>query len=179
MFGQVLVWCLSWYYAFLEALALTFTVLRIKFKRPNQKLSNESKGHLALKLNDGHVLKTPNLLELIEYCRSVFGVKYLTLVAGNCGFEKEIDIRGNKMNCAIYNNYELLYSTTITPQIHVNLVDNDSEALFLLKVKETLLKNDLESSNEAIYNQALKSFTCTKLNYNLYFNSFLRRFPSD
>ena len=162
MFGQVLVWCLSWYYAFVEAMVLAFTVLRIKFKRPATKLSNKSKGHLALRLNDGCVLKTANLLELIEYCRSVFGVKYLTLIAGAYGFEREIDIRGKKLNGAIYNNYELAYSSHADPQVpavQVNLVDTDSETLFLLKVKETLLRNDRQESADSVLSQSLKSFT--------------------
>ena len=159
--GQALVWCVNWYYAMVEAMRLTFTVLCIKYKRPKlEKSSHESKGHLALRLNDGQVLKTPDLLDLIEYCRSVFGVRYLTLIAGSAGFEREIDIRRpDKFSVAFYNNYQELYAKD--PQIHVNLVDNDSEALFLLKMREILSKsseNEMETE-EDVYNSALKSFT--------------------
>lgn len=162
MLGVVLVWCLNWYYAFVEAMRLTYTVLCIKFKKAKEEKSSESKGHLALRLNNnGQVLKTSDLLELIEYCRSVFGVKYLTLIAGNSGFEREIDLSGNKKEFALYNNYQELYSKD--PQIHVNLVDNDSEALFLLKVKETLSRSFESGSDEFIYNTALKSFTSTHI----------------
>ena len=161
MLGEVLVWCLGWYYFCLEAMTLAFTVLRIKFKQSSCGKSNESKGHLALRLNDGQVLKSANLIELIEYCGSVFGVKYLTVIAGNCGFEREIDLRGHesKAKCSIYNNYEQLYAGPMNPQIHVNLVDNDSEGPFLLKIKETLVRASEREPDEAVYNSALKAFT--------------------
>lgn len=185
MMEKVLICVLDLYYSLIEAIFLSFTVLRIKFKRPNhQKSLTEPKGHLALRLNDGRVLSSSDLFDLIDYCKGVFGVKYLTLIAGSGGFEREIDIREHLSNSiSIYNNYQFLYtSTTPSPKIHVNLVDNDSSSLFLLKLKETI-ETTHESTGlkvqqkEILYQSALKSFT-SNLGFVFNFNCMCR-FPSD
>lgn len=140
---------------------MSFNVLKIKFKSPKTtKLVNEVNGHLALRLNDAKVVKSEEVFEIIEYIRTIFGVKYLTLICGKFGFEREIDFWNNEKNnlkfVSFYNNHELAY-TDSRSTISVNLIDNDSESVFLLKIKENLIKSD-EDIYESIYKAAINSF---------------------
>ena len=161
MVGIFLVWCLKWFYSIIDSCKMTFKILSIKFRSPKSiKFLNEPKGHLALRLNDTKVLESEELLELIEYVGSVFGVKFLTLISGKLGFEREIDLNGNE-NISLYHNYEDLLKRD-NSAISVNLVDHDSESLFLSKLKESMKCEDYEIN----YKSAVESFTSTgyKLN---------------
>jgi hypothetical protein len=163
MLSEVLVWCLKWYFIALEMWKMTFKVLSIKYKIPKQtKHENEVKGHLALRLNDTKVLKSEELVELIQYVHTVFGIKYLTLITGNFGFEREIDI-SIYANVNLYHNYEQVAHHS-NDAISVNLVDNDSEALFLLKLKEHMSTNANElitGDYDSVYKISANSFTST------------------
>lgn len=157
MIGEVLVWGLKWYFLALEHWYLMVKVLRIKFKTPksNEIEIGEVKGHLALRLNDTCILNRDGLIELLQYVHKVFRVKYLTIIAGNYGFERELELRSLDYKGAVYYNYELAKDGD---QFYVNLVDSDSEHLFLLKLKEHVTLSYSENVN-TIYSNAIKSFT--------------------
>lgn len=161
MLGEVLIWCLKWYFIALEMWKMTFKILSIKYKSAKQaKHENEVKGHLALRLNDTKVLKSEELVELIQYVHTVFAVKYLTLVTGHFGFEREIDIT-TYPDVNLYHNYEQVarYSND---SISVNLVDNDSEASFLLKLKEYINTSEFITGDyDSVYKLSVDSFTST------------------
>lgn len=137
---------------------MAFKVLKIKFRTPNtKKFENETKGHLALRLNDTKVFKSEELFQLIEYVQTVFGVKYLTLISGTFGFEREIEIKEEKEEVDFFYNFEQIH-TVPNSKISVNLVDNDSEYLFLLKLKENIME---ENDYESVYKYTVESFTST------------------
>lgn len=158
-----LVWCLKWFYRIVENWEMVFNVLKIKFKtvKITKLFPNEPKGHLALRLNNAkEVFKGKDLLDLIEYVQMTFGVKYLTLICGTFGFERELDFRGksDKLKVSLFHNYEPIH-TTSNSTISINLIDNDSESLFLLKLKEFK-----EADYESIYRLAVNSFTSIFIN---------------
>lgn len=158
MIGEVLVWGLKWYFLAVEHWNLMVKVLRIKFKTPKSDVleNGEVKGHLALRLNDTCILNREGLIELLQYVHKVFRVKHLTIISGNCGFERELELRSVDCKCAIYYNYDLVKDGD---QFCINLVDSDSENLFLLKLKEEYIKSSSDEIVEAIYNNTIKSFT--------------------
>lgn len=163
MIGEFLVWLLQWYYICIALWNSMFQVLKIKYKtaKIERKVSEEAKGHLALRLNDFKAASSMELLELVIFVHQVFGVKFLTLIAGRQGFEREFDIRKHEINdikIRIYSNFELIHGMEAAT-VSVNLIDNDSESLFLLKLKDSIETND---SAEKIYKTTLKSFTSMK-----------------
>lgn len=166
MLGEVLVWGLKWYFLALEHWKLMCKVLGIKFKTAKQNLNDsfsELKGHLAVRLNDTCMVDRDGLCDLLKYVHDVFHVKYLTVISGNYSFERELDLQKLDENASIYYNYELIQSGT---GIFVNLVDCDSENVFLLKLKEA---SDIltEQSCEATYNATLKSFTSKRMDFTI------------
>ena len=167
MVDVLLIWVLKWFYIIVDNCKMSFNVLKIKFKSPKStKFVNEVKGHLALRLNVTKVFKSEELFELIEYARTVFGVKYLTLICGNFGFEREIDFResGNNLKLvSFYNNYEQINAVP-SSTMSVNLIDNESESLFLLKLKQNdeygcEYEDEYGDYYDKIYNSTINSFT--------------------
>lgn len=160
MIGEVLVWGSKWYFVLLELWNLMFQVLSLKFKTPKSNCGNEEiKGHLALRLNDTCILKERDLVDLLNYVHEIFRIKYLTVISGNLGFQRELEFDALACKGKIFYNYQLARDTDET-DFHVNLVDCDSENLFLLKLKEESMANE---TVENIFSIAFKSFT-SKLN---------------
>lgn len=165
MLGEILVWCLKWYYITLELWATMFKVLKIKFRTIKSAetanlVISQTKGHLAIRLNDTKVLTSSELIELIEYACKSFGVKYLTIVCGHKGFDKELELANtvNGVNISIYHNFEVV-SEHSRPMTLVNLIDVDSQTIFLSKIKA----ESINQANEAgiVYKSAVDSFTGT------------------
>lgn len=160
-------------------------VLKIKLKTPMLKVKNKNefrseKFHLALRLNNDHFeLSKQDLQQLIEYIYKIFNIKYLTIIVGKAGFEREIEENfSSGSNCSIdqkislYHNYQLIFTPSNTPTasadaIKVNLiydnnddVNSDSQNLFLLKLRECLYSNSAEVKVASkIYEAAFKNFT--------------------
>ena len=171
MLSKVVIWFLKVYFESIDSFKEMKNVLRIKFSKPLKEATKpeftEPKGHLALRLNVTRELSSAELFELVEYVHNIFGVKYLTLIAGNRGFEREIDFNLNlnnqKLFACFYHNFEQVFIPTGSDsRISVNLIDNDSETLFLLKMKEHLSKSS-EESVENISKKAMDCFTGTKM----------------
>lgn len=154
MIGKVLISCLKLYYTILDSWRIMCKVLKIKFKTSQIKPIQSTFNHLCIRLNDTKIADTRDLSELIKYVQEVINLKYLTIISGSKGFEKEIKLSSNSI---IYHNFEMV-SRRVNDQMKVNLVDNDSENLFLLKLKETLDKSiDLPESE--IFKDTVKQFS--------------------
>ena len=166
MLGRILIWLLKGYYLIGELWNSMCKVLKIKYKRPKSNLklkTEEDKGHLAVRLSDTKVAGSEELLELIGYVHKVFHVKYLTIICGGKGFEKELDLRRGSIediSFSIYHNFEVVSPVRSNAiAISVNLIDFDSENLFLSKLKD--LNNSSSDTATEIYQSALKLFTGT------------------
>ena len=153
MVGDIfLIWCLKFFYKVLDNWKMAFKVLRIKFKIPKTiKYTNEPTGHLAIRLNDTKtkLFKTEEFFELIEYVHTSFGVKYITLICGALGLEREFDFEQSSKKISFFHNFEQI-QTVSNSSISVNLIDNDSESLFLLKFKDVAIGKDA-SDYDSIY----------------------------
>lgn len=197
MLNVFFIWFLKLFYNTRNNFKILQRVLRIKIKTPMKIVDNKkgtdkersNKFHLALRLNNDQseeLSKQAPLFELIEYVHKAFNTKYLTIIVGPAGFEREIEEVnvGNdissidqtaQIQISLYHNYQLIYSP-LTPDINVNLIDDnddmhshsDSRSLFLLKLRE-FLYSDSEKVKvmSEIYEAALKNFTSKKEKVNL------------
>ncbi len=159
MLGEVVVWFLKWYYFNVELWMTMYKVLKIKFKTPKTIVNrNVLKGHLAIRLSDTKVSSSCELMELIKYVHSVFGVKHLTVISGAKGFEKEIELskKIDDITFNIYHNFEPVLNDLDSQSISVNLIDDDSQNLFLLKLNE---QSTVQDSCEDVLKSVLSTFT--------------------
>ena len=188
MFNVLFIWVLKLFYNTQNNFKTLRRVLRIKLKTPIIKVNNQNeinkirseKFHLALRLNNDHFeLSKRDLFQLIEYIHNIFNIKYLTIIVGKAGFEREIGENFSPASDSwidqiifLYHNYQLIFTPLNTPtpganDIKVNLIydnndhfNSDSQNIFLLKLREFLYSNSAKVKVVSeIYEAAVKNFT--------------------
>lgn len=169
MIDRLLVWFLKCYFSFEWTFSIIGKVLKIKFapvKMERIDGASEAKGHLAVRLSDTKTFTSRDLIDLSLYAKEAFGVKYLTIISGNSGMEREIEIKSDA-KLRLFRNFEVVHDNG-SDSISVNLINHDSESLFLLKLKDCFASNSTQTSDDDIFKTTLKSFTGTVLLFHFF-----------
>lgn len=169
MFHTLIIWILQLYFRCIENCGEVFKVLKIKYSSVIKSVEVEGLkevNHLALRMNDGIELNTEDLIKTVRFASLTLKVKHLTIIAGNCGFEREIEIERDDANEIDFSyNFKNIHTPLDDPVIKVNVIDCDSKELFLHHLKETINTvhyDDGESLNsKQITRDAIKTFTST------------------
>lgn len=156
MVGRVVLWVLQLYYQAVEQWRLVWRVLAIQLRNPHRTVKGSlTAEHVAIRTSDTAVLRQDTLVALVRHLRRQLAVKYLTVLVGRAGFEREIAVE--ETDTAFFYNYEQIFVPTVR-DMSVNIVDAEAETLFLAKVGEcSQLRTDL--SPEALVRQAAAVFS--------------------
>ena len=154
--GIILLWFLNLYYRCKDAIKSIWRVLYIKMHHYGQ-LNAKEVTHVAVRLNDALPLDHKSLLQLIEHVKQCYDVKYLTIVAGQKGLGKAVEIEIEVEDAGIYYNYDASTGLSSDAKLIVNIIDLDSRGLLLQKWKDARFE-DLK-----ITSKHLTSSKCTSL----------------
>lgn len=135
--GAILLWFIRSYYFVIDGVAAIALVLRIRLRQQRKLAFPANLSHFAIRCNDLCVLDQATLVRLVEAVRAAGHVRYLTIIAGDSGFEREIHTE--MQDVSFYYNYDRIFTPPKAEILSVNIVDGDPRELHVLKLKEEVV----------------------------------------